>query len=88
MIHFKEEKINISDNSYLKKENKNLNFSKENNLFYKNILFINLILIIFINIKNINQKNKFNEEMENIEKYFNLCKYYIKIYKKHSKSIF
>jgi len=88
MIHFKEEKINISDNSYLKEENKNLNFSKENNLFYKNILFINIILIIFININNINQKNKLNEEMENIEKYFNLCKYGLLLNEKKFEKIF
>ena len=81
--------IYIKDNSYLKEEYKNYNFSKEEILIYKIILFINfIILIIFLYLNKNNQNNKINKETKTIEKYFELCKYGILLNEHKFKKIF
>ena len=85
MIYFKVQNINSLENSYLKKEYKYL----KKNLIHKIIILINsIILIIFIYINNNNQKNKLNERMKIIEKYFEICKYGILLNKHKYKRIF
>ena len=85
MIYFNVQNINTLENSYLKKEYKYL----KKNLIHKIIILINsIILIIFIYINNNNQKNKLNERMKIIEKYFEICKYGILLNKHKFKRIF
>ena len=82
MIYFEEIKINISqylykreDYQYLKLFNE-INYLKKNHFFYKFILIINfLVLIIFIIINKYKLNNKLNNEIKQIEKYYELCKY-------------